>query len=211
MSDDSPKDPVGVPAKAPRSRITNEQARQAAIMFGSGHDEPRICEQLRISRGQLRRLKDKPEWNAQVDEFRGKFNDVMVNHKLRLLELNEDAHGAMRDTLNSDDDKVKLAALKYYREQTGQATPPPSAGLPEGATVTVTQNNVHVEAAKALKEITSTLPDVLTAAVLQDDEKHVRTGDEALPQALLERVSEATKRAEIQDADFIPAGTEDEL
>ena len=56
---------------------------------------------------------------------------------------------------------------------------------------------------KKLMDVARELPDVFKALAAMDPEKHVRTGDDALPQALLQSVATAEKRSEVVEAEFL--------
>lgn len=196
--------------EAPRvRRVTDQISELAAILHANGRDDSFIRSELGLSTSQLRRLKKQESWLTIAEGYRDRAATVSANHRSRMLDLVEQSYASLADVMRDEKNaKARLDAIKWVQEQAQVASV-----QKESADVNVNlgfqKNNIAVT--QNIAAVLSDLKDVIPAVLDLDDSKHVREGDEALPQATLSQVADAERRAEIIEAEFAGDGTDEDL
>ena len=203
MSDGATRHPApqdGSPTKKYTPRMTSQAIEHAAKWSAAGRPDEWICERLDIKQTQLSYARkahaDRFELarsirNEEVDQ---EVQDVIV----KTAKLAKYAHEARKDVLLNGDPKTKaLVAKQVVDELTASQG---RSGPDIDVTVALQQNNIGVDT--SLKDAISDFAAVFETALHQDDTRHVREGDEALPQHVLSQAAEAERRAEIIEAEF---------
>jgi hypothetical protein len=202
--EDKVSDPSRVPAR--RTRATPQQKEIAAILWANGRDDQFIQDELGLSPGQLRRIKETDSWKEVALAYRQKYAATAAQHRGKLLAMVPDAINALGNILRDPqaNAKAQMDAIQYLFEQAKLAE------VPETTTheinVGFQQNNtVNNHIPDLLKDISKSMPGIIG----MDPNKHVREGEDALPQTVLAQANDAERRAEIVEASFTGEETED--
>ena len=117
-----------------------------------------------------------------------------------MLELVEESYTNLSDVMRDEkNSKARLDAIRYVQEQAQVVAPKESQDV--NVNLGFQQNNIEVT--QNIAAVLADLKDVIPAVMELDDQKHIREGDDALPQTTLSQVADAERRAEIIEAEFL--------
>lgn len=185
----------------PRTRrVTDQISELAAILYANGRDDGFIRDELGLNAAQLRRLKKSEQWQTLAEGYRDKAALISANHRSRMLELVEESYTNLSDVMRDEkNSKARLDAIRYVQEQAQVVAPKESQDV--NVNLGFQQNNIEVT--QNIAAVLADLKDVIPAVMELDDQKHIREGDDALPQTTLSQVADAERRAEIIEAEFL--------